>query len=209
MRHDDAGADTGAGPPAPGGADRLDELEREHERLRGKLRRLRLAVAALAVAAAVPLVAAAAPDGPAGELEVRELRVVGEDGTPRLVLSSQISQEALFYGRRVIRNSPDAAGVVFHDGDGQEQGAIAVPDAGGIGMGLDSKTGQNGGLFVSPDGRSMDFSFWTTRGQQHRLSLGIDTDEGPSLEMVRAGEPVLRLPRADSAGASEGEGPGE
>lgn len=188
-----------------GRRNRYRELERECERLRRSHRRLRAAVAVLAVAAAVPLVSAATSVGTPGELEVEELRIVGEDGTPRMVITSQISREAVFYGRRIIRNSPDAAGIVFHDADGMEQGAIAALDAGGIGMGLDSKTGQNGGLFVSPDGRSMDFSFWANRGGEHRLSLGIEASEGPVLRMTRAGEEVLRLPETDEGGDEGGE----
>jgi hypothetical protein len=155
--------------------------------------------------ATVPVLTAAAPDGPRESLEVRELRIVQEDGTPRMVMSSQVSREALFYGRRVIRNSPDAAAIVFHDGDGMEQGALAVGDRGGLMMGMDSKTGQNGGLFVSPDGRSVDLSFWLTRGPRHRLELEVDADDGPVLEMVRDGERVVRLPRdTTTAGTREG-----
>lgn len=190
--------------------DRLAELEREHDRLRRSQKRLRVAVVALAVAAAAPLISAAAtPDRRPSELEVRELRIVGEDGTPRMVLTPQISREVIFYGRRIIRNSPDAAGIVFYDADGLEQGAAAVPDRGGLLLGLDSKTGQNGALGISPDGRSADLSFWTNRGGRHRLSLGIDADEGPSLEMTRNGEQVLRLPRAEGDGTGDGEGSGE
>ena len=178
-------------------SDRLRRLERECDRLRRSQRRLRMGAAVLALIAAVPLVSAATSDRGAGELTVEKLRIVGEDGTPRMVLGGQISREAVFYGRRIQRNSPDAAGIVFHDGDGMEQGALVAPDAGGIGMGLDSKTGQNGSLFISPGGRSMDLSFWTTRGSTHRLSLGIDPAEGPVLEMTRDGEEVLHLPRGD------------
>lgn len=195
-------SETGAG---DGGQDRLETLERRCRRMRRSQRRMRWALVLLGTLAAVPLLTAAAPDGPRESLEVRELRIVQEDGTPRMVMSSQVSREALFYGRRVIRNSPDAAAIVFHDGDGMEQGALAVGDRGGLMMGMDSKTGQNGGLFVSPDGRAVDLSFWLTRGPRHRLELEVDAEDGPALEMVRDGETVVRLPRDTAAtGAREG-----
>lgn len=184
---------------------RLADLAQEHESLRRSQRRLRMVVAALAVAVAVPLISAATTGRVANELVVEEIELVGEDGTTRMHLTPQISREAVTYGRRIIRGSPDAAGIVFYDEDGEEQGAMAVLDAGGIGMGLDSKTGQNGGLFVSPDGRSMDLSFWSNRGGGHRIDLGIDAGEGPSLEMQRGGEQVLRLPRPGGDGSGKGD----
>jgi len=191
------------GDPGDGGRARLDALERRCRRLRRSQRRLRWALVLLGVLATVPILTAAAPDGPRESLEARELRIVEEDGTTRMVISPQVSQEALFYGRRVIRRSPDAAAIVFHDGDGMEQGALAVGDRGGLMMGMDSKTGQNGGLFVSPDGRTVDLSFWLTRGPNHRLELEVDAEDGPALEMVRDGETVVRLPRDTAASRAE------
>lgn len=188
--------DPSCGPPL----DRLDELTREHDRLRSSQRRLRIAVAFLALVAALPLVsAAAAPDRALGELEVRELRIVDEAGTPRFVFTSgEHLNEALFYGRRFRRQLPPSAALVFHDADGQEQGAIAVPDRGGIVMGLDSKTGQNGAITVTPGGTSANVFFRTNRGSDHALQIGVQSDGGPYLRMTRDGERVLRLPREES-----------
>lgn len=176
--------DDGAGGPA-GRTDRLAELEREHGRLRRRLRRLRLAVLALAVAAAVPLVAAATGDRARGELEVRELRIVDDEGTSRLVLGTGTFEETLFYGKRIRRPSPPSAAIVFHDADGQEQGALAVPDRGGLVMGLDSTTGQNGAITVTPDGTSANVFFRTNRGGEHALQIGVQSDGGPFLRIAR------------------------
>lgn len=185
----------------PHGPARIAALERDYERLRRSQRRLRIAVGVLTLAAAM-LILAAATDAPPDELELRELRIVQEDGTPRLVLTSQVPRSIHFYGRRLIRNSPDASGIVFHDEDGMEQGAVGVLDRGGLVMGMDSKTGQNGSLTVAPDGRAASFSLWTNRGERHRLQLSVHTERGPVLEMTRARERVLRLPRPDTAGTA-------
>lgn len=183
---------------------RPGELTEKHERLRRSVRRLRLAVLGLALAVAVPVLAAATGDRVRDELEVKELRIVDENGTPRLVLGTGSFAETLLYGRRIRRPLPPSAAIVFHDADGQEMGAIAVPDQGGLVMGLDSKTGQNGSILVSPDGRSANIGFWTTRGGGHALQIGVESDGGPFLRMSEGGEPVLRLPRSGGDGAADG-----
>lgn len=200
---DDEAMDSGSEP-----ASRIAELERRQDSLRRRLRRLRLAMAGLAVAASVPLVMAATADRTRGELEVEELRIVDGNGTPRLVLGTGDFQEALFYGQRIRRPLPPSAAIVFKDADGQEMGALAVPDRGGLVMGLDSKTGQNGAITVTPDGTSANIFFRTNRGGDHALQIGVSSDAGPYLRMTRGGEPVLRLPRPENGNADEAGGEG-
>lgn len=183
----------------------MEALEEEHARLRRTVRRLRLAVVGLAMAAVVPVLLAASDDRVRGELEVEELRIVDDNGTDRLVLGTGSFEETSLYGRRIRRPLPPSAAIIFHDADGQEMGALAVPDQGGLVMGLDSKTGQNGSIFVSPDGRSASIGFWTNRGGDHTLQIGVESEGGPFLRMSRGGEPVLRLPRSDKGDEAGGE----
>lgn len=200
-----------------GGRTDIDHLEARVERLEranGRLRRLLLFTAVVTALVAPALVGwTAFGGGESGdvergtaafdELSVRRLVVEDAHGIPRLELTTETPDPPV-YGRRLMRQSSGQAGIIFFDADGMEQGGLVTTHRGGISMGVDSKAGQQGSLWVSASGDDAGIQFYRPGdGGEHRASLVVTEEDGPSLVLERDGETVGRLPAAsDTAGGS-------
>lgn len=184
---------------------RVARLERANRRLRRWL-----LVAGVAAALAVPgLIGWTAFGGERGaatfsELTVNRLVVEDEKGMPRLELTTDTPDPPV-YGRRFVRQGGGQAGIIFFDADGMEQGGLVTGHRGGISMGVDSKAGQQGSLFVGAPGDRAGIQFYLPgeEGQQ-RASLLVTKEDGPQLLLERDGETVARVPAAsDTTGGSD------
>lgn len=181
---------------------RVGRLERANERLR-RLLLVAGVVAALVVPGLVGWTAFGGEDsrGTArfGDLHVRRLVLEDEQGMPRLELTTDTPDPPL-YGRRFIRQGGGQAGIIFYDADGMEQGGLVTGHRGGIMLGVDSKAGQQGSLWVNAPGSRAGIEFYLPgSGGQHRASLTVSEETGPRLLLIRDGDTASRFPETGSA----------
>ena len=122
------------------------------------------------------------------ELVVRRLYVVDGAGVNRIVIGAA-NPSPLFFGRRFRREIADDPGIIFHNAEGTEQGGILAVGDGGLLLGMDSLTGEIGGLHVAPDGRSARLVFGNIDGSAS-MQIGYVADS-PVLTLQEDGERVL------------------
>lgn len=129
-------------------------------------------------------------------LRVRKLVVVDENGTERVVISAPIPNPAGF-GKRILRgDGSPGSGMLFLDGEGNEQGGIITGEKGGIFIGLDSLDNQKVSFSTQPDGGLTSFRIYDNdvTGERNEIDLGVDRNKGPHLKFTRRGKTVLELP---------------
>jgi len=166
----------------------MTELERiERLELRMKAMFLMFIIVAPAVVAASVEAQPSAPD----VLRIRQLTIVDEKGTDRLILGAPLP-DPVVNGRRV-RRSGAVSGIAVLDAKGNERAGFATGDASGeVFIGLDSETGQEALFLANPKGGSHLSIFDANRNM---VRVGV-LDGKPTLLVRQKGETIFEQPAA-------------
>jgi hypothetical protein len=121
------------------------------------------------------------------KLRVRELAVVDERGTERVLIAAPLP-EPMIMGKRGKRGGK-ISGIIILDATGTERGSYATGDgyANAI-FTLDGQEAQTVLLLAEPDGSTM-FRIWNKDS-----SITMGAFENPFLNMKQNGKPVLIAP---------------
>jgi hypothetical protein len=160
------------------------------ERIARLERKLNAAFAVIAVLGGGALVATLrAQPGPPDVLRVRQITIVDQKGTGRLILGAPLP-DPIVDGRRVRRNGA-VSGMVVLDARGNERGGFATGDSSGeVFIGLDSEESQEVLLLSNPDGGS-HLSISSGRGNMARIGV---LDGKPTLLIRESGQTVFEQP---------------
>lgn len=122
------------------------------------------------------------------KLRVRELAVVDEHGTERVVIAAPLP-DPMIMGKRESRGGT-LSGIIIADATGTERGGYATGDsyANAI-LTLDSQGHQTVLLLAEPDGSTM-FRIWN--GDKGSLTMGVEDDT--FLNLKQNGKPVFVAP---------------
>jgi hypothetical protein len=121
------------------------------------------------------------------KLSVRELAVVDERGTERVLIAAPLP-EPLFKGKPGKRGGK-ISGILIYDATGTERGGYATDDSyGNAILTLDGQRRQTMLLLADPDGSTM-FRIWNNDS-----SITMGAFENPFLNMKQNGKPVLIAP---------------
>jgi hypothetical protein len=166
----------------------MNEMKRI-ERLERKAN-IAFAVAGIVLAGAVAVSLRAQQDSP-GVLRVRQLTIVDERGTERLILGAPLP-DPVVNGKRV-RRSGAVSGMAVLDANGNERGGFAVGDASGEAfIGLDSEKSQEVLLLANPKGGSHLSIF---DGNRNLARIGV-LDGKPTLVIRQNGKKIFEQPAA-------------
>lgn len=107
-------------------------------------------------------------------LRLRQLAIVDEKGTERVVLGSPVP-DPMMGGVRQKRRSP-ATGMIINDATGDERGGFSVLDDGSLVSCFDTKGGEGTCMFVLPSG-ARGFLVNGEKGTE-RTMLGLTSADG-------------------------------
>ncbi|MGA2002037.1 MAG: hypothetical protein ABSG70_01570 [Terriglobales bacterium] len=124
------------------------------------------------------------------KLRVRELAVVDERGTERVLLAAPLPEPMGKEGKRGTRGGGTLSGIIIADATGTERGGYATGDsyANAI-LTLDGQGHQTVLLLAEPDGSTM-FRIWN--GEKGSITMGVEDDT--FLNLKQNGKPVLLAP---------------
>lgn len=162
--------------------DRILRLERKVN--------IAFAVAAFVIAGSLVATVTAQPGSP-DVLRIRQLTIVDEKGTDRLVLGAPLPNPVV-NGRRVPRSGA-ISGMVVLDANGNERGGFATGDASAEAfIGLDSEKSQEVLLLANPDGGS---HLSISDGNRNLARLGVLGGK-PTLVVQQGGKKIFEQPPA-------------
>lgn len=164
----------------------MRELERM-ERLERRMRAMFLMF--VVVVMAVVVVSVKAQSSTPDFLRIRQLTIVDEKGTDRIVLGAPLP-DPVVNGRRV-RRSGAVSGIAMLDAKGNERGGFATGDTSGeVFIGLDSETDQEVLFLANPKGGSHLSIYDANR---NLVRVGVLQGK-PTLLVRQKGETVFEQP---------------
>jgi hypothetical protein len=123
------------------------------------------------------------------KLRVRELAVVDERGTERVLIAAPLP-EPMILGKRGTRGGGTLSGIIIADATGTERGGYATGDgyANAI-LTLDGQGHQTVLLLAEPDGSTL-FRIWN--GDKGSVTMGVQ--DNPFLNLKQNGKPLFLAP---------------
>jgi hypothetical protein len=123
------------------------------------------------------------------KLRVRELAVVDERGTERILIAAPLP-DPMILGKRGTRGDGTLSGIIIADSTGTERGGYATGDgyANAI-LTLDGQGHQTVLLLAEPDGSTM-FRIWN--GDKGSVTMGVQ--DNPFLNLKQNGKPLFLAP---------------
>ena len=123
------------------------------------------------------------------KLRVRELAVVDERGTERVVIAAPLPGP-MFMGKRGTRGGGTLSGIIIADATGTERGGYATGDgyANAI-LTLDGQGNQTVLLLAEPDGSTL-FRIWN--GDKGSVTMGVQ--DTPFLNLKQNAKPLFLAP---------------
>ncbi|MGA7929581.1 MAG: hypothetical protein WCA20_26710, partial [Candidatus Sulfotelmatobacter sp.] len=123
------------------------------------------------------------------KLRVRELAVVDERGTERILIAAPLP-DPMILGKRGTRGGGTLSGIIIADSTGTERGGYATGDgyANAI-LTLDGQGHQTVLLLAEPDGSTM-FRIWN--GDKGSVTMGVQ--DNPFLNLKQNGKPLFLAP---------------
>lgn len=178
---------------------RLDALEQHATRLDRRLEHTLygwlLTSAVFLLAAWAPSQAARSRKGETDVLRVRQLVIVDDKGTERVVIGPVPDPQVR--GKRLKRRSP-ATGLQVNDGSGNERAGLAILDDGSAVVGIDDEAGRERAHLYFMPGRGAGLLLQGAKGKE-AVSLSVhsqgEQSASPKLEMRnQSGDAVATIP---------------
>ncbi|MGA2905477.1 MAG: hypothetical protein ABSD98_16750 [Candidatus Korobacteraceae bacterium] len=123
------------------------------------------------------------------KLRVRELAVVDERGTERVLIAAPLP-DPMILGKRGTRGGGSLSGIIIADATGTERGGYATGDSYANAMlTLDGQGHQTVFLLAEPDGSTI-FRIWN--GDKGSVTMGVQGN--PFLNLKENGKPLFLAP---------------